>query len=180
MAKCDPRHGKYMACSMMYRGDVVPKDVGASIATIKTKKQITCQNKTLWQVIFSPTLPTPPRCKAGAKSNPIKSRWKPAPKAPVLIQTSEQLPTCAIAQTFDQRPASGFLYPRWTHEKWVTEANIGARAITFCERGRLDRNFCHEGKRPPSRAWGALRGFSGRASRKTQQMLWDRAILWAL
>jgi len=36
MAKCDPRHGKYMACCMMYRGDVVPKDVNASIATIKT------------------------------------------------------------------------------------------------------------------------------------------------
>ena len=40
MAKCDPRHGKYMACSMMYRGDVVPKDVNASIATIKTKRTI--------------------------------------------------------------------------------------------------------------------------------------------
>merc|ERR1712144_128842 len=25
MVKCDPRHGKYMACCMMYRGDVVPK-----------------------------------------------------------------------------------------------------------------------------------------------------------
>ena len=29
MAKCDPRHGKYMACCLMYRGDVVPKDVNA-------------------------------------------------------------------------------------------------------------------------------------------------------
>merc|ERR1739849_41849 len=26
MVKCDPRHGKYMACCMLYRGDVVPKD----------------------------------------------------------------------------------------------------------------------------------------------------------
>ena len=25
MVKCDPRHGKYMACCLMYRGDVVPK-----------------------------------------------------------------------------------------------------------------------------------------------------------
>ena len=25
MTKCDPRHGKYMACCLMYRGDVVPK-----------------------------------------------------------------------------------------------------------------------------------------------------------
>ena len=40
MAKCDPIHGKYMACSMLYRGDDVPKDVNASIATIKTKRTI--------------------------------------------------------------------------------------------------------------------------------------------
>ena len=40
MVKCDPRHGKYMACCMLYRGDVVPKDVNAAIATIKTKKSI--------------------------------------------------------------------------------------------------------------------------------------------
>lgn len=40
MAKCDPRHGKFMACSLNYRGDVVPKDVGASICTIKTKRTI--------------------------------------------------------------------------------------------------------------------------------------------
>jgi tubulin alpha len=40
MAKCDPRHGKYMACCLMYRGDVVPKDVNAAVATIKTKKTI--------------------------------------------------------------------------------------------------------------------------------------------
>jgi len=40
MAKCDPRNGKYMACCMMYRGDVVPKDVNAAVATIKTKKTI--------------------------------------------------------------------------------------------------------------------------------------------
>jgi len=40
MCKCDPRHGKYMACCLMYRGDVVPKDVNAAIATIKTKRTI--------------------------------------------------------------------------------------------------------------------------------------------
>ena len=34
MTKCDPCHGKYMACCLMYRGDVVPKDVNpASPAT---------------------------------------------------------------------------------------------------------------------------------------------------
>lgn len=40
MAKCDPRHGKYIACAMMYRGDVVPKDVNSSVGTIKTKRTI--------------------------------------------------------------------------------------------------------------------------------------------
>ncbi|RWW20058.1 hypothetical protein GW17_00015853 [Ensete ventricosum] len=40
MAKCDPRHGKYMACCLMYRGDVVPKDVNAAVATIKTKRTV--------------------------------------------------------------------------------------------------------------------------------------------
>ena len=32
--------GKYMACCMLYRGDVVPKDVNAAIGTIKTKRSI--------------------------------------------------------------------------------------------------------------------------------------------
>ncbi|PRP82787.1 tubulin alpha-7 chain [Planoprotostelium fungivorum] len=40
MAKCDPKRGKYMSCCLMYRGDIVPKDVTAAIATIKTKKTI--------------------------------------------------------------------------------------------------------------------------------------------
>uniref|UniRef100_A0A0A9XR23 Tubulin alpha chain n=1 Tax=Lygus hesperus TaxID=30085 RepID=A0A0A9XR23_LYGHE len=40
ITKCDPRHGKYMACCMMYRGDVVPRDVNAAVATIKTKRTI--------------------------------------------------------------------------------------------------------------------------------------------
>jgi tubulin alpha len=38
--KCDPRHGKYMACCLLYRGDVVPKDVNAAVATIKTKRTV--------------------------------------------------------------------------------------------------------------------------------------------
>jgi len=40
MVKCDPREGKYMACCLLYRGDVVPKDVQAAVATIKTRKTI--------------------------------------------------------------------------------------------------------------------------------------------
>lgn len=53
--KCDPKDGKYstcfmtllsishlwiVACALLYRGDVVPKDVQAAVASIKTKRTI--------------------------------------------------------------------------------------------------------------------------------------------
>ena len=40
MVKCDPRLGKYMAVCLLYRADVVPKDVNTAIANLKTKKNI--------------------------------------------------------------------------------------------------------------------------------------------
>ena len=40
MVKCDPCKGKYMACCLMYRGDVSPKDVNSALAAIKTKKTV--------------------------------------------------------------------------------------------------------------------------------------------
>lgn len=41
MMKCDPKRGKYMACCLLYRGDVVPKDINDTIAAIKNNKYIT-------------------------------------------------------------------------------------------------------------------------------------------
>ncbi|PAA84113.1 hypothetical protein BOX15_Mlig001535g5, partial [Macrostomum lignano] len=40
MVKCDPRHGKYMACCLLYRGDVSSKEVNESIQKIKNKREI--------------------------------------------------------------------------------------------------------------------------------------------
>uniref|UniRef100_A0A1B6EE43 Tubulin alpha chain n=1 Tax=Clastoptera arizonana TaxID=38151 RepID=A0A1B6EE43_9HEMI len=40
MVKCDLNNGKYMACCMLYRGDVTPKDVNAAIAMVKSKRQV--------------------------------------------------------------------------------------------------------------------------------------------
>ena len=40
MVKCDPRKGKYMAICLLYRGDVVPKDVNAAIAQMKVNKTV--------------------------------------------------------------------------------------------------------------------------------------------
>ncbi|CAL5977304.1 Alpha-tubulin [Hexamita inflata] len=40
MLRCNIYTGKYMACSMVYRGDVVPKDVGAACGYVKTKRTV--------------------------------------------------------------------------------------------------------------------------------------------
>ena len=37
LCKCDPRTGKYMACCLMYRGDVLPKDMSNALTSIKNK-----------------------------------------------------------------------------------------------------------------------------------------------
>ncbi|KAM3185785.1 Tubulin alpha-1 chain [Hymenolepis weldensis] len=40
MVKCDPRHGKYMTCCMLYRGDVTPNDVNVAVSAVKHKRTI--------------------------------------------------------------------------------------------------------------------------------------------
>uniref|UniRef100_A0A673UGK6 Tubulin alpha chain n=1 Tax=Suricata suricatta TaxID=37032 RepID=A0A673UGK6_SURSU len=40
LVRCDPRLGKYMACCLLYRGDVVPKDVNAAIAAMKSRSSV--------------------------------------------------------------------------------------------------------------------------------------------
>lgn len=40
MVKCDCDQGKYMACCILYRGDVVPKDVNSAIAEIKSRRAV--------------------------------------------------------------------------------------------------------------------------------------------
>jgi tubulin alpha len=48
LVDCDPRKGKYMASCLMYRGDVVSKDVTDAVASVK-------QNPTVQFVDWSPT-----------------------------------------------------------------------------------------------------------------------------
>jgi len=38
--KFDPRLGKYIACCVIFRGDVVPQEVNAAIAVVKTKRTV--------------------------------------------------------------------------------------------------------------------------------------------
>jgi tubulin alpha len=40
VTRCDPYNAKYMAVSLMYRGDVVPKEVQSAVANIRSKPSI--------------------------------------------------------------------------------------------------------------------------------------------
>lgn len=40
MVKCDISHAKYMACCILYRGDVVAKDVNSAISDVKSKRML--------------------------------------------------------------------------------------------------------------------------------------------
>ncbi|XP_059952127.1 tubulin alpha chain-like 3 [Mesoplodon densirostris] len=40
LVKCDSHLGKYVACCLLYRGDVVPKDVNVAIAAMKTRNSV--------------------------------------------------------------------------------------------------------------------------------------------
>ena len=40
MVKCDPLKGHYMSVCLLYRGDVIPKEVNSCIASLKQKASI--------------------------------------------------------------------------------------------------------------------------------------------
>lgn len=40
LVKCDPRNGQYIACCMLFQGDIVPMDVNNAIAKIKSTRNI--------------------------------------------------------------------------------------------------------------------------------------------
>ncbi len=40
MVKCNPQAGKYMSICMLYRGDVVPKDINDAINAVKANKKV--------------------------------------------------------------------------------------------------------------------------------------------
>ncbi|EGC30863.1 tubulin alpha chain [Dictyostelium purpureum] len=50
MAKCQPHLGKYMACCLMYRGNIVPKEAQKAVQNIRNEK-----SKTVSFVDWSPT-----------------------------------------------------------------------------------------------------------------------------
>lgn len=62
LVKCDPRQGKYMACCLLYRGDIVPKDVNDAIASLKQKIQFVQWSPTGFKVGINYQPPTSYSC----------------------------------------------------------------------------------------------------------------------
>lgn len=89
LTKVDPRVGKYMACCLMYRGDVVHKDVTMSIQAMRNKQNVQF-------VDWSPT---------GFKCG-INQQGPRAVEGDEMAQTSRSVlllsNTTAIAQTFQR------------------------------------------------------------------------------
>jgi tubulin alpha len=87
LSSCDPRMGKYMACCLMYRGDVTAKDVSTSIQHMRGKSSIQF-------VDWSPT---------GFKSG-INNSVPTVVPGGEMAQTTRSLTmlanTTAVAQTF--------------------------------------------------------------------------------
>lgn len=40
LVKCESKKGKYMACCLLYRGEVVPKEANAAISSVKEKNKM--------------------------------------------------------------------------------------------------------------------------------------------
>eukprot|EP00008_Paramoeba_atlantica_P000392 CAMPEP_0201500886 /NCGR_PEP_ID=MMETSP0151_2-20130828/83295_1 /ASSEMBLY_ACC=CAM_ASM_000257 /TAXON_ID=200890 /ORGANISM="Paramoeba atlantica, Strain 621/1 / CCAP 1560/9" /LENGTH=447 /DNA_ID=CAMNT_0047894357 /DNA_START=473 /DNA_END=1816 /DNA_ORIENTATION=- len=88
-ARCEPRKGKYMAVCIMYRGDVVPKDVAKSIQAMKTKRDIQFVD---W-------------CPTGFKSG-INGQ------APISVPGADLAPTSRAAVMLSNTTAVGDLFRR--------------------------------------------------------------------
>jgi len=87
MAKCDPLKGKYMATCLIYRGDVVTRDVTASIESLKNKKTIE----------FVDWIPTGFKCGVNSQRPAAIGDLAAAPRACTLLAN-----TTSVSQVFSR------------------------------------------------------------------------------
>lgn len=80
MAKCDPRLGKYMACSLNYRGNIKESEINSAVSKLKNQKGINFVN---W-------------CPTGFKKG-MNDSEPVSPEGSVMAQSNKSL--CAIANT---------------------------------------------------------------------------------
>ena len=97
--------GKYMACCLLFRGDVVPQDVNRAVATIKTKRSIQfvdwCPTGFKVGINYQPTSVVP------------GSDMAPVPRAVCMLSN-----TTAIAGNWDGSARAG-CHPSLWIEAWA-------------------------------------------------------------
>uniref|UniRef100_A0A1B6K471 Tubulin alpha chain n=1 Tax=Homalodisca liturata TaxID=320908 RepID=A0A1B6K471_9HEMI len=119
MVKCNSQKGKYMSCCLLYRGDVVPKDVNAAIATMRQKNKMKF-------VTWSPT-----GFKVGInKEAPKMSKdgdMAPVPRAVAMLAN-----TTAIAEAWSKvNRKFGLMYAKRAFIHWYYDE--GMEEMDFSE-----------------------------------------------
>ena len=138
--KRDPRHCKHMACGVVYRGDVVPKDVNAAVATIKTKSTIQfvgwCPMGFKYGINYQPPTMVP-------DGDLTKVMW-----ACCMVSNST-----AIAEVFSRIDHKFDLYSKRAFVHWVVKCMQGTAASAHggaVEHGCLSVGV---GAKQPTWAW---------------------------
>ena len=87
--KCDPNQAKYMAVNMLYRGEYIPKNIGAAFSTFKTRRLVSFVDR------------CPTGCKVGIDYHPPvvipESKIRPEKKNVCMLANSS-----AISQVFSR------------------------------------------------------------------------------
>merc|ERR1712100_449472 len=105
MAAADPRHGRYLTCSALFRGRMSTKEVDEQISTSRTRTP-----PTSWS--GSPTTSSPP----SATSPPRVSRWPPSSSVtpPPFRSSGSVFPSSSLACSVARPSSTGTQVRVWT------------------------------------------------------------------
>lgn len=126
MVRCNPSHGKYMACVLLYRGDVAPNEINQTLENIK-------RTKSFQFVDWSPT-----GFKIGVSNMPPmyvpKGDLAPSSRACVAISnnTNIRIAWCRLVNKFDklyQRRAFVYHYVG----EGLEEGNFNEASENICQ-----------------------------------------------
>lgn len=126
MVRCNPAHGKYMACVLLYRGDVAPNEINTTLENIK-------RTKSFKFVDWSPT-----GFKIGVSNMPPvfvpKGDLAPSSRACVAISnnTNIRIAWCRLVNKFDklyQRRAFVYHYVG----EGLEEGNFNEASENICQ-----------------------------------------------